>query len=365
MDLERWIQRTLTVQAIPAPTFGEAERARYLMTEFRLAGVQEVELSPLGNLYARVPGNNRPPLVVSAHLDSVFSSGTDLTHRRSRTRLTGPGIGDNAVALAALVELAVDLRDPRPAGDIWLVANVCEEGLGNLRGMIEVVERFGKSVAAYLVLEGMALGHIYHRALPVRRYRLQARARGGHAWIHWDRPSALHKLLRLGEQLLQIPLPREPRTTLNIGTMSGGRSINTIADEASLDLDLRSESDRTLEQLEARIREIISRNQDDSVAIRLDLVGSRPGGELRTDHPLLLAASESLRRNGERDRILEAGSTDASVPLNRGLPGICVGLTKGGEAHTLHEYIEIRPMRRGYQSLVQLIESAFLLGGRG
>jgi acetylornithine deacetylase/succinyl-diaminopimelate desuccinylase-like protein len=364
MDLERWIQRTLTVQGIPAPTFGEAERARYLMTEFRSAGLREVELNPLGNLYARVPGNGRPPLVVSAHLDSVFSPATDLAHRRSRTRLTGPGIGDNAVALAALVELAFDLRDRRPAGDIWLVANVCEEGLGNLRGMIEVVERFGKSVAAYLVLEGMALGHIYHRALPVRRYRLQVRARGGHAWIHWDRPSALHKLLRLGEQLLRIPLPREPRTTLNIGTMSGGRSINTIADEASLELDLRSESDRTLEELEARIQETISRHQDESVAIRLDLVGSRPGGDLGTDHPLVLAASESLRRNGERDRILEAGSTDASVPLNRGLPGICVGLTKGGEAHTLHEYIEIRPMRRGYLSLVQLMEAAILLDAR-
>ena len=361
MDLERWIQRTLTLQAIPAPTFGEAERARCMLSEFRSAGLREVEFDTLGNLYARVPGDNRPPVVVSAHLDSVFSPSTDLAHRRSRARLTGPGIGDNAVALAALVELAGDLPDQRPAGDIWLVANVCEEGLGNLRGMTEVVGRFGKAVSAYLVLEGLALGHIYHRALPVRRYRLQARARGGHSWIHWDRPSALHRLLRLGEQLLQIPLPRDPRTTLNIGTMNGGRSINTIADEATLDLDLRSESDRALEELESRIREIITRSQDELVRLRLELVGSRPGGDLRPDHPLVLAACESLRRNGERERTLEAGSTDASVPLNRGLPAICVGVTKGGEAHTLQEYVEIRPMRRGYLSLVQLIEAAFTL----
>ena len=363
MDLERWIQRTLAVQAIPGPTFGEAERARYLLGEFRSAGLPEIEVDPHGNLYARVPGNQRPPLVISAHLDSVFSATTDLAHRRTRARLTGPGVGDNAVALAALVELAYDLSDHRPAGDTWLVANVGEEGLGNLQGMMQVVGRFGKSVCAYLVLEGMALGHIYHRALPVRRYRLQARTRGGHSWIHWERPSALHKLLRLGEELLRIPLPREPRTTLNIGTMNGGRSVNTIADEATLDLDLRSESDRALEELEARLHEVIARNQDETVQISLELVGSRPGGDLRPDHPLVLAACESLRRNGERERILEAGSTDASVPLNRGLPAICVGLTKGGEAHTLHEYIEIRPMRRGYRSLLQLVEAAFALGG--
>lgn len=364
MDLERWIKRTLALQAIPAPTFGEAGRARYLLAEFRAAGLREIELDPLGNLYARVPGNNGPPLVVSAHLDSVFSAATDLAHRRSRARLTGPGVGDNAVALAALAELAYDLPDRRPAGDIWLVANVCEEGLGNLQGMMQVVGRFGKSACAYLVLEGMALGHIYHRALPVRRYRLQARTRGGHSWIHWDRPSALHRLLRLGEELLRIPLPREPRTTLNIGTMNGGRSVNTIADEATLDLDLRSESDRALEELELRMQEVIARSQDEAVQINLELIGSRPGGDLRPDHPLVLAACESLRRNGERDRILEAGSTDASVPLNQGLPAICVGLTKGGEAHTLHEYIEIRPMQRGYRSLLQLIEAAHTLDVR-
>ena len=111
MDLERWIQRTLAVQAVPAPTFGEAERARYLLGELQSAGLREIEFDPLGNLYARVPGNNRPPLVISAHLDSVFTVTTDLAHRRSRARLTGPGMGDNAVALAALVEVAFDLLD--------------------------------------------------------------------------------------------------------------------------------------------------------------------------------------------------------------------------------------------------------------
>lgn len=365
MDLERWIQRTLRVQSIPAPTFGEAERADFLHSEFEAAGLLRVEQDELGNLYGRVAGGHRPPVVVSAHLDSVFSTVTDLRHRRSHTRLTGPGIGDNAVALAALVELAVDLSNRQPAGDVWVVANVCEEGLGNLRGMREVVSRFGKEVSAYLVLEGMSLGHIYHRGLPVRRYRIKTRTRGGHSWIHTGRPSALHNLLRLGADLLQIALPQDPRTTLNIGTMQGGRSVNSIADEATLELDIRSESNRTLEELETQIREMIERSNAEAVEVRFDLVGSRPGGNLPADHPLVLAASDSLRRNGERERLLESGSTDASIPLSRGIPAICMGLTKGGEAHTLNEYIEIRPMRRGYQSVLELIEASFALDGVG
>jgi acetylornithine deacetylase/succinyl-diaminopimelate desuccinylase-like protein len=364
MDLERWIQRTLAIQEVPSPTFAESARAAYLESQFRSQGVSTLETDSLGNLLVHIPGGDRPPLVLSAHLDSVFPPGTALSNRRYRSRLAGPGIGDNAVALAVLPELAQDLVDQRPAGDIWLVANVCEEGLGDLRGMKEVVRRFGDSVSAYLVLEGMALGHIYHRALPVRRFRVQTKARGGHSWIHWDRPSALHRLFRLGEELLRIPLPREPRTTMNIGTVTGGRSVNTIADEASLDLDLRSETDRTLDDLEGRIREVVARARDDSVEVVLERVGARPAGELLPEHPLIQAASEALRQSGERERVLEAGSTDASVPLNKGLPAVCVGLTKGGEAHTLQEYIEIRPMRRGYRALTHLIEAAFYLDGR-
>ena len=363
MNLDRWIDRTLAIQSIPAPTFDEAERAAFLKSEFDALGVAQLHQDDIGNLFALIPGANAPPLIVSAHLDTVFSGKTDLSHRRTRSRLIGPGVGDNSVALAALVELGRDLQDRRLAGDVWLIANVGEEGLGNLRGMREVVARFGDKVTAYLVLEGMALGHIYHRALPVRRYRITFRTEGGHSWIHAGRASALHKLIEVGRQVLDLPLPSDPRASLNIGRIRGGRSINSIADSAVLEIDLRSESEATLQVLDRQLKNLIKGVHTGDAEIELTLVGSRPGGDLAADHPLVLAALDSLTKAGEREAYLEYGSTDASVPLNRGIPAVCVGITKGGEAHTTREFIEIRPMPKGYTAVLDLIETTFSLNG--
>jgi acetylornithine deacetylase/succinyl-diaminopimelate desuccinylase-like protein len=364
MDLDRWIERTLDVQSIPAPTFDESERAVFLRSEFEASGVNQLEQDEIGNLFARIPGADAPPVIVSAHLDTVFASQTDLSHRKTRSRLIGPGVGDNSVALAALVELAGDLQKRELAGDVWLVANVGEEGLGNLRGMREVVARFGEKVTAYIVLEGMALGHIYHRALPVRRYRITFRAEGGHSWIHAGRTSALHKLIEVGGKLLEMRIPSNPRTTLNIGRIEGGRSINSIADKAVLEIDLRSESETTLEELDKQLGNLVRGVRPGGADIELAQVGSRPGGDLEADHPLVLAALDSFNKTGERDTYLEFGSTDANVPLNRGIPAVCVGITKGGEAHTIREYIEIRPMQKGYEGVLNLIEASFSLDSR-
>jgi len=363
MDLDRWIESTLAIQSIPAPTFDESERAAFLSSQFKTLGVNQVDQDEVGNIFALIPGANAPPLIVSAHLDTVFPGRTKLTNRKTRSRLIGPGVGDNSVALAALLELGHDLQDRGLPGDVWLVANVGEEGLGNLRGMREVVARFGDQVTAYLVLEGMALGHIYHRALPVRRYRVTIRTEGGHAWIHAGRTSALHKLLEVGAQLLELQIPESPRTSLNIGRVEGGLSINSIADTAVLEVDVRSESETVLEGLDRQLRRLVSEIHKEGAEVELTLVGSRPGGDLAADHPLVLAALQSLTRAGEGEAYLEYGSTDANVPLNQGIPAVCVGITKGGEAHTTREFIEIRPMRKGYQAVMDLIEVAFSLDG--
>jgi acetylornithine deacetylase/succinyl-diaminopimelate desuccinylase-like protein len=325
--------------------------------------VAEPFLDEAGNLYARLPGAGRPALAISAHLDTVFPQGTDLASRRTAQRLHGPGIGDNAVALAALVELAHDFAQDPPPGDLWLVANVCEEGLGNLRGMREVVARLQDTVSAYLVLEGMALGHIYHRALPSRRFRLTAEGQGGHSWIHAGRASALHQLIQVGAELARLAVPADPKSTLNIGLMHGGRSVNSIADRAQLEMDLRSETEASLEALVDQVVRLTTHSGEDGLKLTLTLVGSRPAGGLAEDHPLVRAAAQALRRGSRRKAKLGAGSTDASVPLNQAYPAVCVGLTTGGEAHTLREFIDLPPMEGGYRSLLNLIEAAFYLSG--
>ena len=296
---------------------------------------------------------------MSAHLDTVFPIDVPLQSRRTADRLVGPGVGDNAIGIVALVELAIEMSVNPPPGDVWLVANIGEEGLGNLVGMKNVVARFGKNVTAYIIIEGMAFGHIYHRALPIRRFQLDAEGIGGHSWIHKGRHSAIHALIEVGASILKIPLGNSPKSSLNIGTLHGGTTINTIASRAHFEIDLRSEDGDELARLSAEIESTVLGFKNPEINLNLKIIGERPVGGVPQEHALVLAAQDTLRAVGVKNCYLEAGSTDASIPLSMGLPAVCVGITKGGGAHTLEEYIEIAPIERGYKSVQSLIYAAF------
>jgi tripeptide aminopeptidase len=357
------IDLTIAIQQIPSPTFSEKQRGVYLRELFVQKGLADVEVDPIGNIYGCVKGKgNRPPAVFSAHLDTVFPETTDLSIRRTNDQVFGPGISDNALGLAGLVGLIELLQlKGKLEGDIWLVANVCEEGLGNLRGMEAVVNRFGSSVLAYVIVEGTTLGKIYHRALGVERYRIQTETAGGHSWSNFGRPSAIHELVFLSAKIARLKLPAKPRTTLNIGTIEGGFSVNTIAAEAHLELDLRSESAKNLSDLVERVISLVkgaNRSGDDYVRIHAERIGLRPAGELSPDHPLVQLAIDCLEDQGITPA-LGIGSTDANVPISRGLPAICVGLTQGSGAHTLEEGLEIQPILNGLQLLGALAEGVF------
>lgn len=397
----RTLDLAIAIQQIPAPTFHEAERARFMQQQFVASGLADVSIDNLGNVYGRLPGSGwvQQPLVVSAHIDTVFPAGTDLRVRREADRIWGPGIGDNSLGVAGLLGLVWSLRRrwdtgelrPRdgsiggskestwgasastlpgsqkraPAGghsslpgDVWLVANVCEEGLGDLRGMRAVVDRFGKRVLAYLVLEGMALGQVYHRGLGVRRYRVWARTAGGHSWVDHGKPSAIHELAALVTRLTNIPLPAEPRTTTNVGVITGGTSVNTIAAEACLELDLRSEGLNALEDLIDRVEVTIRSANRPGVQVSHELIGERPVGKIAARHPLVRLVQRSLEAQGLSPN-LSIGSTDANIPLSRGLPAVCLGLSTGGGAHTLDEYVNIQPVARGLAQLTAVVEGAF------
>jgi len=359
MDLERLIKRTIAIQSIPAPTFSEGARAAWIHKEFSRVDLPQPELDPIGNVYLRVPGGKKSPLVLTAHLDTVFPMETSLQIQRTSDCLYGPGIGDNSLSLAVLLELAEDLFKKTLPGDIWLVANVGEEGLGNLLGMRQVVSRFGNEVTGYIVLEGMALGHIYYKGLSVQRFRVSAKGPGGHSWIHSNRPSAIHLLVKISEALLNIELSEQPKSTLNIGLFHGGTTINSVAGKAYFELDLRSETANTLDDLVLRVKKQISSFEIKDITHNVKSIGERPGGSLAMDHPLLEAAKQALLSVGETNIQLEIGSTDANVPLSMGFPAICVGLTRGGGAHSMEEYIEIPPITRGYDSLLKTIDLAF------
>jgi tripeptide aminopeptidase len=349
------------IQQIPAPTFQEAARAAFVRDRLAAEGLADVERDELGNVFARRPGQ-RPdvaPVLVTAHLDTVFPAETPLTLVRSAERIAGPGIGDNSLGVAGLFGLVWALRGQPLPGDLFLAANVGEEGLGDLRGMRRVMDRLGARVRNTIVLEGMALGHIYHAALGVRRYRMTTRTEGGHSWLHFGRPSAIHALVHLGAKITVLPLPATPRTTFNIGTITGGTSVNTIAREASFDLDLRSEAPGMLANLAARVETLAAEAGTSELTVEAKIIGDRPTGSIPREHPLVQLAAQALADVGVTDCTFEMGSTDANIPLSRGLPCVCLGLARGANSHRPDEYIETRDVDRGLASVLRVVKGAF------
>jgi acetylornithine deacetylase/succinyl-diaminopimelate desuccinylase-like protein len=363
--VERVLDLACAIQQIPAPTFAEAERAAFVRDQFTTQGLAHVDLDDLGNVYARRPGRgSAPPVLVTAHTDTVFPAGTPLTLQRTPERISGPGIGDNSLGVAGLFGVLWALGSDSLPGDLYLVANVGEEGLGDLRGMRRAMDRLGNQACATVVLEGMALGHIYHSAIGVRRYRFTARAEGGHSWLHFGRPSAIHSLIRLGAKITDLVVPLSPRTTFNIGTIQGGTSVNTIAREATFDLDLRSEAPALLEALVTRVEDLVSACHTPEVKLEALVIGDRPPGAIPREHPLVQLAARALEEAGVGGYTFETGSTDANVPLSRGLPCVCLGLTRGANSHRPDEYIETRDVDKGLASVVSVVRGAYELRQR-
>jgi len=328
-------------------------------------GLQDVTIDEAGNVYGLLTKDDGQradikPLVVSAHLDTVFPLEMDLSVRREDDKVFGIGIGDNSFGVAALFGLIWIFRERsiELGGDVWFVANVCEEGLGDLYGMKSVVERFGSEVLAYLVIEGMALGHVYHKAVGVKRYRVTATTRGGHSWSDYGQPSAVLELTRLIGKMTSLQLPSRPRTTMNVGKIHGGTSINVIPAEAWLELDLRSEGPDELADLVEKVEKLIEGASRSGVHMEAKVIGERPAGEMSPDNPLIKLAQTCLREQG-LDAVLTSGSTDANFPLSRGYPALVLGVTNGGGAHTKNEFVDVRPVEKGMEQLVSFVEKVW------
>jgi len=364
---DRLIDLSIAIQQIAAPTGDEAPRAAWVAEAFRQLGYAP-EIDALHNVYARIAGDHRTPaLIVSAHTDTVFPTGTDLAIRRDdkHRRIFGPGLGDNSLGVAALLWLAETVRSqPAPPVDIWFVANVGEEGNGDLRGMRTAVDRLTTgaphAVGAAIVIEGMGLSRVVHQALASRRYRIHVTAPGGHSWSDFGAASAVHVLAQLAADLTYLRVPKDPRTTFNLGVIEGGTSVNTIAQSATLELDLRSEQPATLDAIVQEVMDIIAcyqstRWQQAGVSVASTVIGDRPGGAIADDHPLVQAAIRSLQAVRVKPQLsMRISSTDANIPLSRGIPAVCIGVTEGGNAHRTDEWIATPPIAEGQRHLLAL-----------
>lgn len=352
----------IRICSIPAAPFGERERAEYLSKKFIELGLSEVEIDAEGNCLGLIAGASRSPLVVvSAHLDTVFSSETDFTVVKRGNRLLAPGIADDGCGLAALTALAeaIQTRKIQTRGSILFVGTVGEEGEGNLRGVRYLLTkgRWASRVDAFLSFDGPGVDRITNRALGSRRYRVELSGPGGHSWGDFGLPNPVHAMGRAISRLAAYPTPKEPRTTFNVGRIEGGTGVNAIPSRATMEVDLRSTSESELQRLDAFFRRALrdatveegakKRAGDPELKVRLDLIGERPTGETPGDSPLVELAIEATRTLGFEPR-LDQSSTDSNLPISLGIPAITLGAGgTSGLSHTLDEWFDPRDRDKG------------------
>jgi tripeptide aminopeptidase len=369
---EDWItEQQIRLTEIPAPPFGEARRASAFHELLSQAG-WEPEIDETGNVVAESRGATQGVVLLSAHLDTALASNGPVRVAREGTRLKAPGIADNGAGLAALLAVASAFRAAglKTRRGVAFAANVGEEGEGNLRGMRGLVARYRRRLEAAIAIDGAATRHITNFAVASRRTEIVVRGPGGHSWANDNVPNPIQALGRAIARIGAIPLPRKPRTTLNIGVIAGGEAINAVPTSASMKVDLRSESEDELYRLDREIRRAVEQGalaerearRRDASSLRMEFreLGSRPGGRLAASSPLLQAIREVDRFLGIESET-DAGSTDANIPLSLGIPAIAVGGGGTGDgAHTAEEWYDAAGR---YTGLERILLTLLLVAG--
>jgi tripeptide aminopeptidase len=352
MEFRRW-QRELT--EIAAPPFGEAERSEWLRKKFVALGLEDVYVDELGNVLGLLyPGTQVPFIGVSAHLDTVFPQGTALATREEGNRLYGPGISDNSAGVIAMLAMvaAIKRTQLRPETNIVFIGNVGEEGEGNLRGMrhLFTVPRWRDSIRSLLVVDGAGTDTYVNQALGSRRFEITFHGPGGHSWSDFGVPNPIVLLSRALARFSEVHIPESPRTTFNIGVISGGTSVNSIPESATARVDLRSASMEELQKLEDRLRECVAeawneaplayRTGEARVTLAIESIGDRPAAELPPDSRILQIV-RAVDKHLRIESFPRLASTDANVPLSLGIEATTIGAGgDGGGAHTLREWFD-------------------------
>ena len=374
-----WInEQQSRLTEIPAPPFQEAQRAAAVKLLLASSGL-EVQIDKTGNVIGELRGTNEKEMVVlSAHLDTVFPPSTEIKVRHDRDRLLAPGISDNGTGLAALIAIARACQEShiKPRRTILFVADVGEEGEGNLRGMRALIEAYKPKLKAVIVLDGSGTDHVTTKALASRRLEATITGPGGHSWSDFGMPNPINALVRASVRFINTKVPAAPRTTYNIGQIEGGTSVNSIPYEAKLKVDIRSESEDELTKLESALRDCIAAGVRDEMESsrdrskgklewKVELLGSRPGGELPANSALLAALRSADEYVGNQSRI-ERSSTDANVPLAHGIDAISIGAGgTGGGAHSLQEWYEPAGREMGLKrALLILLGASGLAEGK-
>jgi acetylornithine deacetylase/succinyl-diaminopimelate desuccinylase-like protein len=367
-----------TLVAIPAPPFGEQARSEWLAARFTETGLDQVQTDSVGNVFGFLPAQDLHPestgpvIVLSAHIDTVFPDETTLNPVVNGDRLEAPGACDNGAGVVGMLAIAhalIHAKAQLPA-QLILLGNVGEEGEGDLRGVRHLYNQgaLAGRIAAHIVLDGAGADPAVTQGLGSRRFRVTITGPGGHSFTDAGTPNPIAALASALAVLTQTPLPEEPRTTLNVGTIRGGTSVNSIPESADASFDFRSTSSDQLLRLEVALHRAVEDAVESSnrsakagpsrthgpLTFSIQKIGDRPAAHLPADSPLLDALRAVDRHLGLRTD-LRLGSTDANIPLSLGVPALSMGAGGvGGGAHTQAEWYSAKDREVGLRRVLLL-----------
>jgi tripeptide aminopeptidase len=339
------------ITEIPAPPYKEKIRAEYYLKRFHELGFKDAAIDSEGNVIGlrKGSGGGRPKLVVSAHLDTVFPEGTDVSLKEKDGVILAPGIGDDSRGLAALLSLikSINANEITTVGDIMFVGTVGEEELGNLRGVKALFRDHG-DIDGFISIDGLGITRVVNQATGSHRYEMIFRGPGGHSFQEFGLPSAIHAMGRAVAKISELQTPADPKTTFTVGTVVGGTSVNAIAAEARMAVDMRSDSTEELLKLEARLLDLVkqavaeenARWKTDKMTVEIKLIGDRPAGIVAMDSPIVQATQRAVSVITRAPRVTFAGSsTDSNLAMSLGIPAVTIGGGgEGGNWHSRNEW---------------------------
>src|SRR6267154_1189536 len=350
-DDARTLEEQKRITEIPAPPYKEKIRAEYFLNRMQELGFKDAAIDSEGNVIAlrRGTGGGRPKLVVSAHLDTVFPEGTDVSVKEKDGIILAPGIGDDSRGLAALLSLikSINANEVATVGDVLFVGTVGEEELGNLRG-VKALFRDHADIDGFISIDGLGITRVVNQATGSHRYEMIFTGPGGHSFQEFGLPSAIHAMGRAVAKISELRTPSEPKTTFTVGTVVGGTSVNAIAAEARMAVDMRSDSTEELLKLEARLLDLVkdavreenARWNSDKIAVEIKLIGDRPAGIVAMDSPIVQATQRAVAVVTRAPRVTFAGSsTDSNLAMSLGIPAVTMGGGgEGGNWHSRNEW---------------------------
>jgi len=360
------IERTIELVGIPAPTFEEQERAEQVRQWWIQDGISEISTDNLGNLLGCLRAGtypDAPVILVCAHLDTVFSREVFHATTWDGTRLTGPSVADNSVSIATLSLLGQCLKQ-EVNHPVWIAATTAEEGLGNLGGATFLLENFTKPIRVLVALEGDYLGRVNVTGVGSVRGRVKITGRGGHSWEEPDKPSAVESSAQCVQRILadfsEVRNGAVAKSTVNIGRITGGESVNSRAIMCSFDIEARSEDATTLGVLEQMMKTRIE-ELTPSFEVEWTDLGRRPAGGINLDHPAVRIAAKALEESSITPNF-SAASTDANAAYARSVPAITLGVAFGGNTHTEDEWIDTASLETGFRTLCITVERLAMEG---